>query len=258
MNSGIPRIDGKGDRTWPIRVFATLDSTNEAAKEAALGGDFGPCWYRAETQTSGRGRQGRSWASPPGNLYASALFSIHDGHDAVLSIPFVAALAVAETTERLVPGSEPKLKWPNDVRLSGRKISGILAETGACAGTIWVVVGIGINVTNVPDGIDQAATSVASERGDGLIDAAAAMEVLAARFAERLSEARAGFSAIRSAWLERADGLGGSIRVRAGQGDQYETGVFEDMAEDGSLILRLPDGSRRPIRAGDVELVRRA
>ncbi len=221
-------------------------------------GTFGPCWIRAREQTAGRGRQGREWASPPGNLHATALFPLAGGYDNALMVPFIAALAVAETADALAPGCRALLKWPNDVRVEGRKLSGILVETGAQGEAVWVAAGIGLNVAGTPATAGQAAISIAELRGDAAVDAGHAMAVLARRFAVRMAAIGGGFASVRTAWLARAEGLGETIRVRSGQGDTYQTGRFEDMAGDGSLILRLPDGSVQTIRAGDVELVRQA
>ncbi|MEM7767768.1 MAG: biotin--[acetyl-CoA-carboxylase] ligase [Pseudomonadota bacterium] len=243
---------------WPVTVLASVGSTNEAAKGAARTLPIQPQWIRAEEQTAGRGRQGRSWASPQGNLYATALFPLEGGYGDALQVPFIAALTVAETVERLAPGSEPKLKWPNDVRVEGQKLSGILIESGVTDGAFWVVAGIGMNISAIPEAVDQAATSIAALRGDTLIDAAMAMDLLASGFASHMQRLPGGFEPVRQAWLQRAEGLGETIRVRSGPGDSYQSGAFEDMGPDGSLILRLPDGARQTIRAGDVELVRQA
>lgn len=242
---------------WPVTVVATVDSTNEEAKRRARAGNLSPIWLRADVQTAGRGRQGRAWASPAGNLHATALFTLDAGYRQALRVPFAAAVAVAETVERLAPGISPRLKWPNDVRVDGAKLSGILVESGTTAGRFWVVAGIGMNVAFVPEGAGQAATSLADLRGNGLVDAAMAMSVLSERFAAQVAAIADDFAPIRSAWLHYAEGVGGVVRVRSGQGETYREGVFEDMAADGGLILRLPDGSRQTITAGDVELVRK-
>jgi len=244
---------------WPVTVLESIDSTNEAAKRAAREGPVvSGRWFRAIEQTSGRGRQGRSWASPPGNLHATALFPLAGGYGAAVQIPFLAAIAVAETVEQVAPGSAPRLKWPNDVRVGGYKLAGILIESGASGTAVWVAAGIGMNVAGAPESAGQAATSIAALRGDTLVDAAMVMDVLAARFADGMGRLGEDFAPLRKAWLARAEGLGETVRVRSGTGDHYQTGVFEDMGEDGSLILRLPDGSAQTIRAGDVDLVRQA
>lgn len=243
---------------WPVTVFDTIDSTNQAAKRAAREGALEPRWFRAREQTAGRGRQGRAWVSPVGNLYATALFALPGGYGDAVQVPFMAAIAVAEALETLAPGSEPRLKWPNDVRVDGRKLAGILIESGTRDGAVWVAAGIGLNVAGVPEAAGQAATSIADLRGDSLIDASMAMDMLAGRFGAHVSAMDEGFDRVRRLWLSRAEGLGETVRVRAGPGETHQIGVFEDMGPDGSLILRLPDGASRIIRAGDVDLVKRA
>jgi BirA family transcriptional regulator, biotin operon repressor / biotin---[acetyl-CoA-carboxylase] ligase len=114
---------------------------------------------------------------------------------------------------------------------------------------------MGINVTHAPDGAGQSATSIAALRGDTAVDAGMVLDALRDAFSARLVQARAGFAALRESWLERAEGLGGLIRVTA-SGEPVD-GIFEDMDETGGLILRLPDGTRQTIRAGDVDLIGR-
>jgi len=246
---------------WPTHWLDTIDSTNEEAKRRAQSGAFGPMWIAAHEQTAGRGRRGRSWTSWQGNLFSTALF-VWDGHVRDLTrIPFAAALAVADTVEALVQGSKPKLKWPNDVRVDGAKLSGILVESGEVDGRRWVAAGIGLNVKEAPPAAEQATTCLAELRvgnrpeSEPTIDADMALIMLETKFRIRILETQQGFQATRKAWLARADGLGQTIQVRTGE--TVISGVFEDMAEDGALILRLPDGEQRLIRTGDVELIRK-
>lgn len=240
--------------TWPVYWLDEIDSTNEEAKRRAKADGFSAQWIGAHKQVSGRGRLGRVWVSPKGNLYTTALFQwTHELRD-MTRIPFAAALAVAETVEGLAPGSCPLLKWPNDVRCAGAKVSGILVEAGETNGARWMAVGIGINVGFAPEGLDQAATSLADLRGDAVITPQMTLDALRAAFALRLAEAETGFADIRKAWLKRAEGLGQPVRVKVG--GTVEEGIFADMAADGALLLHLRDGTQKTIRAGDVELVR--
>lgn len=240
--------------TWPGYWLDEVDSTNEEAKRRASVRGFAAQWIAAHTQSSGRGRLGRNWVSPAGNLYATALFKWHGELRDMTRAPFAGALAVADTVALLAPGCMPKLKWPNDVRCAGAKVSGILVEAGEANATRWIAAGIGINVGFVPEGVDQAATSIADLRGDTLVDTGAALQALRERFATRLDEAKRDFSDTRKAWLERAEALGQPVRVNVN--GVLQEGIFQDMAEDGALLLELPDGTLSPIRAGDVELIR--
>jgi BirA family biotin operon repressor/biotin-[acetyl-CoA-carboxylase] ligase len=240
---------------WPVHHLGTIDSTNSEAKRRAAAGGFADCWLVAETQTAGRGRLQRNWLSPPGNLFTTVLFHEPGGMAVAARTPFAAALAVSDMALQFAPNANVQVKWPNDVRIHRAKLSGILIETGMSGAETWVAAGMGINVTHAPEGAGQSATSIAALRGDTVITAAMVFDALRDAFSARLVEARSGFSTLRKSWLERAEGLGGIIRVNASA--EPVEGIFEDMDETGALILRLPDGTRQTIRAGDVDLIGR-
>ncbi|MFN7055535.1 biotin--[acetyl-CoA-carboxylase] ligase [Hyphomonas sp.] len=240
---------------WPVFRFDQIDSTNTEAKRRAATGRFEDQWLVAGQQSAGRGRQGKAWLSPLGNLYATALFSEPGGIPVALRIPFAAALAVSDTLTRFAGTAGIQLKWPNDVRADGQKVSGILVETGGGDPVHWIAAGIGINVSAMPDNPGQPATTLSALCGQP-VDVNAVFETLRASFAARLLQARTGFESLRTDWLARAEGLGQAVSVRTG--DQAVEGVFEDMEADGGLRLRLPDGSARIIRAGEVNLLGRS
>jgi BirA family biotin operon repressor/biotin-[acetyl-CoA-carboxylase] ligase len=241
---------------WPIYRLDRIDSTNSEAKRRAGLGDVGNYWITAREQTAGRGRLDRTWRSPVGNLYATALFEEPDGVTTASRVPFAAALAVVDVVTRCAPTSAPRLKWPNDVRCGGLKVSGILIETGYNDGALWVAAGIGVNVSHTPEITGQGATSIADLREDTVVTVDAALAELVPAFAARLNQARNRFSDTLADWLDHAESLGEA--VTAGSGRDRVTGVFEGLAADGGLILRLPNGETRTIRAGDVNLVREA
>lgn len=242
--------------SWPVVWHDTLDSTNEEARRKAAAGEVSGCWIAARAQSAGRGRLGRSWASPVGNLFATALFAEPGGLAVAIRIPFAAALAVHDVLSGYARDAAIELKWPNDVRVKGAKLCGILVESGDQGGEVWIAAGIGINVADVPEGAGQAATSLAVLRGDGAVTADMVLDGLRECFERRLRQARSDFAGTREDWLARAEGLGGPVKVSPG-GEVVE-GVFETLAEDGGLVLKLADGRMRTIRAGDVELIRRA
>lgn len=237
--------------TWPSFRVGVIDSTNTEAKRRAAG-LFVDQWIVADQQTAGRGRQDRTWLSPLGNVYATALFREPGGIATALRVPFASALAVSDVVRELVPSSDVRLKWPNDVRVNRRKVSGILVETGGAGHEFWVAAGIGINARIVPDNVTQPATSLLELGADPSISPEMAFRALARAFDERLAQCRKGFSGTRADWLERAEALGGRVQVRVG--DSLIEGIFEDLEADGALLLRLPDGSRRSIRAGEIEI----
>lgn len=228
-----------------IIALAETGSTNDAVLEAARAGAEDGLWIRADVQTGGRGRQGRSWQSISGNLFASTLVRPHAQERRTEQLSFVAAIALDEALRAWVPRSRLAIKWPNDLMLDGAKVSGILLE--ASEGS--VVVGFGVNLRARPD-LDRPTTSLV----DAGIDAptpAQLLDVLAGRFEAVRADWRAnGFVAIRDAWLARAAGLGASLRVEIG--GETVAGRFEDIAADGALVLQLGDGSRRQLHSGDV------
>lgn len=241
--------------TAPVYWYDEIDSTSEEAKRRARGGDVHPVWIAARQQMSGKGRLGRAWASPTGNLFATALFPEPGGLKVAARVPFAAALAVRDVCETAVPGLGSLLKWPNDVRVSGKKISGILTESGETNGVVWIALGMGVNVRHTPDGVDQEATSLAQEGASPGLSSDLLLEDLRHAVHRRIEQARREFSELLDDWLKSAEGLGQT--VQAGPAQNRVEGIFEGLEEDGGLILRLPDGAQRTIRAGDVELVKR-
>ncbi len=205
-------------------------------------------WLRAERQTAGRGRQGRAWASPHGNLYASTLVRLRAEDPAAATLGFVAAVTLAETVAPLLP-RRAQLKWPNDVLIDGAKLSGILLERADDA----VVVGIGVNLAHHPDLPDRPATSLAAQ--GVAVGAEAFAEMLADAFARWLARWRGdGFMPIRARWLQLAHPRGTALTAQLPDGGR-ETGLFDGLGPDGALILRLAEGPPRAIHAADVFLV---
>lgn len=238
---------------WPVIWHDSIDSTNEEAKRLASAPGFTDQWIAAREQTAGRGRLQRQWKSPVGNLFNTALFREPGGVEVAIRIPFAAALATADVVGSFVPDADIKLKWPNDVRIERAKVSGILIETGRQGETFWVAAGIGINVTHTPDGAGQQAVSIAELRGDTAVTADMVQQALREFLIGRIEQARTDFAATREDWLAHAEGLGETVLVKS-VAEPVE-GVFETLAEDCGLVLRLPDGERRTIRAGDVSLI---
>lgn len=239
---------------WPVFRFAEIDSTNTEAKRRAAAGSFENQWIVADRQSAGRGRQDRSWVSPVGNIFATALFHEPGGISAALRVPFAAALAVVDTVLVFAPGSDVRVKWPNDVRIARRKVSGILVETGAHGADLWIAAGIGLNVASAPDGLGQASVCLDALAGQ-TVPLRVVLRTLQGHFGTRLEQARTDFTKLRQDWLRHAEGLGETVSVRAG--DDIVEGIFAGLEPDGALCLRLPDGSARIIRAGEVNLIGR-
>ncbi len=237
----------------PVYWFDEIDSTSEEARRRAKGGDLSPVWIAARSQTAGRGRLGRSWQSPAGNLFATALMPLHAGLSEAAKLPFATGLAVIDACEPFVSDADLRLKWPNDVRVSGAKLSGILVESGEINGAHWAAIGIGVNVRTAPE-LEAETASLLSLGASPAIDAAHVLDALTGTLALRFEQAREDYPSVLRDWMTRAEGLGQTVRI--GPKEQPVEGVFETLAEDGSIILRLPNGQTRLIRAGDVEIVK--
>lgn len=203
-------------------------------------------WLRAERQTAGKGRQGRAWASPEGNLYISTLVRVRPGEPSPATLALVAAVALEETVR--VFGAEPMLKWPNDLLLDGAKLSGILLERVDDA----VIIGFGVNLHHVPPELDRPAASL--RLYGPAPDAQLFAETLAETFARWLSRWRDGIAPVRDRWLQRAHPIGTALTARLADCSSVD-GLFNGLDRDGALILRLADGSARVIHAADVFLL---
>jgi BirA family transcriptional regulator, biotin operon repressor / biotin---[acetyl-CoA-carboxylase] ligase len=241
---------------WPAGVrretHAELDSTNAEALRRAAAGDDGPLWILARRQTAARGRRGRTWTSPPGSFAASLLFRPPAPAPLAALRSFVAALGLFDAMIAVTGRPELfGLKWPNDVLLGGRKLAGILLESGP-RGTL--VIGIGVNLRAAPDaaGLEPGAVPPI-----GLADAAG-VAVGAEDFLDLLAPAvqaweerlRAeGFAPLRAAWLARAARLGEPITARL-PGRAF-TGRFETIDDAGALVLAT-DAGRMALPAAEV------
>ncbi len=223
---------------WTLVALPTVGSTNDEAARLAEAGapEFTFVWARE--QTGGRGRRGRSWASPVGNLYCSTILRPECGAQQAAEIGFVAALAVADLVPR---GRAVRLKWPNDVLVDGGKVAGILPESsvGQDGRVDHVVLGIGVNVSFAPR---LAEMRYPGAMLGGTVEAAA--EGLARGLARWLGEWRqGGFDEIRAGWLAKAGPLGAEVDVRLGE--ELVRGRFAGMDEAGALLLDTPAGPRR-------------
>lgn len=205
-------------------------------------------WLRAGRQTGGRGRMGRNWDSPAGNLHCSKLIRLRAGDPQPHTLALVAANAVHALVAPLCAG-QTRIKWPNDVLVDGAKVAGILLERAGDA----VIVGIGINVADYPRNLDRPVTSLV-EQGETDAEAGALLERLAQLFAHWLSIWRAqGLDPVRTHWLLNAHPTGTPMRVVQSDGETVE-GKFDTLDREGMLILRLANGKSRAIHAGDIFL----
>lgn len=214
--------------------------------ELARSGASEGLWLRAERQTSGKGRQGRAWESPAGNLYISTIVRVRPGEPSPATLALVAAVALEEAVSLF--GVQPMLKWPNDLLVDGAKLSGILLERVDDA----VIIGFGVNLAHHPVDLDRPATSLAAHAPAP--DPQVFAETLAEVFARWLSRWRDGIAPVRERWLARAHPLDTALTARLADGSSTE-GLFGGLDGQGALILRLADGTTRVIHAGDVFLL---
>lgn len=236
---------------WPDdaarEVIAELDSTNAEALRRAAAGAEGPAWLLALRQTSARGRRGRSWASPPGAFAASLLMRPMAPPAEAALRSFVAALALDDALSALTGRPEMfALKWPNDVLMQGRKLAGILLETGGIPnGPLALVIGIGVNLADEPDpqALEPGALAPVSLRGATGVSISPEdfLDLLAPAFARREGVLRAqGFGPIRDAWLARAARIGEIVSARS-HGREI-VGRFETIDPSGALVLATHSG----------------
>ena len=228
---------------WHVRVLPETASTNDDVKKAAEQGEAEGLIVQALRQTAGRGRHGRVWESPVGNLYCSALLRPPALDTTAGFYSFVAALALADTVAAHADQAVVTLKWPNDVLANGKKISGILLERVANA----LVIGMGLNVAHHPGESSYPATSLWD------LGAHTVLSDVLHRLLDRLANwdavlRRDGFAPIRTAWLARA--LTGPLTVKLPTATV--DGEFAGLSNQGHLRLRLADGAERSIASGDV------
>lgn len=241
---------------WPegyARVI--LDEVDSTMAEAArrAGSLSKPTWIMGRRQTAGRGRQGRAWAQPGGNLGATLIYRPEASPAEAAKRSFLAANALFEALAIFVDRSRLSLKWPNDVLLNGGKVAGILLESSGNGPFVdWLSVGIGVNLRSAPPaepGVAFAPVSLLGEGGEPVAPEVF-LTVLAGSWATQEGKLAAfGFERIRADWLRHAARLGETITARTAR-DEI-TGLFDTIDENGNLILITGKGPRA-IAAADV------
>jgi BirA family transcriptional regulator, biotin operon repressor / biotin---[acetyl-CoA-carboxylase] ligase len=222
-------------------VASTMDEARVRAGDGAPDGTV----VVARRQTGGRGRQGRDWFSPEGNLHASVLLRPGVAPTRLTELGFAAALAVADATDAVLPGGRSRLKWPNDVLVDGAKVAGVLVEIIEDAAAI---VGIGMNIATAPKGTLYPVMCL-RDAGSAVMPDVVLTELLAA-LEQHLARWRdEGFAPLRAAWLARGPRVGEVVRVRVG--GRVQTGRFAGLDADGALLLD-EDGVPCRLMVGEV------
>lgn len=259
-----PIAAGAGYR---IESFETIGSTNAEALDRARAGDEGRLWLVSKKQESGRGRRGRAWATPEGNLASTLLVTGRYDLSRAATLGFVAGLSLSDALDAVLPSARValaldgaddrmsrtriELKWPNDVLAGGAKLAGILLESTILPdGRFAAAVGIGVNVVSHPEDLPYPAASVRSLGAD--VDAEVLFLALSDAWVVNAAvwdEGR-GLHRVRERWLARAAGLGGEVAVRVD--GAVVRGSFETIDEDCRFVIRGRDGSLTRIAAGDV------
>ena len=240
------------DLVKKVVVFDETSSTNTKAKEIARTGEEGALII-ARTQTKGRGRFNRIWHSPEGGLYFSVILKPNISPDKISLLPLIAALAVSKTIN-LNYNLKAKIKWPNDVRINGKKVAGILLESEIDGKEVrYVILGFGINlnidVNQFPKELKNAVTSASQELGT---------EVDYQKFLEKLLSVLDGYykmflhkeiDILLKEWKELSDTL--NRRVKIVISSEEITGTAHDIDKSGFLIVTTDSGDYKKIMSGD-------
>ena len=234
-----------------IEYLAETGSTNTDLAERLVSGAYVPegAWLVADRQVSGRGRHGREWFDGAGNFMGSTVVHIASSDPPAPTLALLTGLALYEVCANLVPDPAAlSLKWPNDLLIGRAKLAGILLERQGQS----VIIGIGVNLAAAPP-IEGRETISLAKLGPAP-DRDRFAEMLEHQFATELERWRSfGLDPVLKRWQIAAHPVGTALTVRD-DGANPIAGTFDGLAGDGSLLLRLADGTIRAIHAGDVML----
>lgn len=227
---------------WRLRVEESLPSTSDLLIRLAAAGEPEGLAILALRQTAGRGRDGRSWASPAGNLYLSVLLRPGGAAREAGCFALLAAVALAEALEPALPdASALRVKWPNDLLLGGAKLAGVLCESAADEGgrLEWLVMGLGANLAVAPELPDRPTARLPVPIAPETV----AVRVLRALDAWRARMAAEGLGPLLDAWMRRGPEAGARLTLRGGAA--VTTGLYRGLDRDGALLLETEAGIRR-------------
>lgn len=233
------------------RLFslAEVGSTMDEARALVAAGEREPFWVVADSQSRGRGRHGRAWYSPPGNLYATLALAEPCEPARGPELGFVAGIALHRAISAAAGLRHPALaiKWPNDLLLEDAKVAGLLLEGLTFGGRFRVLIGFGVNVSSAPTDTPYPARALGPAAAG--VTPGAVLYELSREIVAALSVHALGFASIRADWLARAARMGQEARVRLPSGEV--AGVMSGVDESGRLLLRTSLGMRT-IDAGDL------
>ena len=234
-----------------IIFLKEVDSTNNRAKQIALEEKEGTVII-SEKQTSGRGRRGRNWESPEGGIAISFILKPNVSPDRAPQMTLLSSLALVETLNANHRGLNAKIKWPNDILISGKKISGILTELSADMEKInYIVVGVGVNLNSTMKNLPENATSLKIETKEQ-VSVKQFLKSFFENYDKLYSEyLNGGIDQIIERWKKNSDTIGKKVKI-IGINETYE-GLAKDIDENGALILKT-DEKEIKVYSGDVSL----
>lgn len=239
-----------------VHWYESLASTNQTAAHLAVEGAPHGTMVAAWAQTGGRGRRGRTWFAPQSGMWWSLILKRPVPLARAAELTLLTCVAVRRALVELT-GLPVLIKWPNDLLVAGRKVSGILAEIRADGENVQhAVLGVGIN-TNIPgpmfpEGIRDIATSILAASGQPVDHCALTGRILTELepLYQLLSAGQPAFRTVSDEWRAASATLGRTVRVQTATG--MLEGTAESLDDGGILYLRRPDGSILPIHSGDV------
>lgn len=234
-----------------VLFFEEVDSTNNKAKQIASEEKEGTVVI-SEVQTSGRGRRGREWNSPKGGIYISFILKPNIPPEKAPQLTLVSSLALAETLNSMDKKLDAKIKWPNDILIKGKKISGILTELSSDIEKInHIVVGVGVNLNTDKNALPETGTSLKTEMGENV-----SIKLFLKLFLEHFDLVYKeyitnGINKIIERWKFNSDTLGKKVKI-IGMNETFE-GLAKDIDENGALILKTKEKEIK-VYSGDVSL----
>lgn len=240
-------------KKFKLHLFETIDSTNSEAKRYCFTNLAEYDVICSKMQNAGRGRFGKSWVSPEGNFYCSIIVPKTSIMDKMSQLSFVTALSIEHILESIFTKNnihkKINLKWPNDVLVGNKKISGILLENGG-KNNEYVIIGVGVNLLTSPNLIENKTTSLKSE-GVNFLKFEEFLDLFMISFHKFYNIwLESGFFTIRENWMLKAKSIGEIIHVNTGY--HKISGKFIDIDLNGAMRLLLDDESIEIINNGEV------